>query len=1191
MSNLDLGNQSFNAIRSEHLLCNDVLELRIETSEGRVGGVRLTGIRDIAANRVWLDGASPLFELSANGVTWPSDTGLIVDSVEQRGTQELTVHGRTSDSKLQLEFNLRMEPGNGLALVSGTIKNPGKDWFGPFLLGDLESAPVPVFPRDADIAVVPPRGGVEEILVSGFDGILYSAEATVKSEEHGDGAWSAPQPLQDPFVPAFRNRFPAGAPIATVRRNDHQGDAFAIDTQGQLITVFRLDGGRWSPPIRIAADGTRRFQRGGSVVALSVNEQADPPTAAEARPNEVAVFALSEDGIILRSHEVNDSPFSPAVPINSSSTDLSPSARLAAVKRNQSQQDLFVVDRLGRLLTTFHIQGATLWSDFIALSPPSPRLRSGSALAAVRGRGDDVHVFVVGQAENVDSPFGRVYETHETSDGAWTDLSPITPPIPNLAAGSAIAAVRRSGSEIDVMFVLGDGTIGLVTRELDGSWSNFSLLPATHSVQPNAKIAAVLRRPEQLDVFSIAGATGRLWTAADGLESLFLRTVFPKIRFLGGSSLTGAFGMIPQEIGTLTQLKRPVDDFNRLGMPYEKDMVANDIGLPEAMNALEVVNVARDGRSLFFVDLTGDVERGRAPIQFTLGPDEIDGFWVASLKGEHQISLPTFGIGVGDGDFRRAVDVYMSRNPSARGSVDTPSWLREAGAIYTSYGGGAGGIYLELPGQGRDLVNGYTVPAASSPRCHDVGANFQCTLRRMIDEANALGTNVIYLYDYWQAVDRPIQTCPNVLNGSHAQYFCKGDYFINRCLGDTAALRAAVAEVHAHVDSDNRKGRVILYLEPFAIHRNSAVGNAFGDLWGERAFAFRGDPLWRPFAPGDPNTIAMSQSNGEWQNYVVETARRLIKDTGADGIFLDSAGWRLNIPGRTKQEVVSNSPIEGAMAVLNLVDRIRAAVRSVNPEAVVLSETTSGPMWRHVDGGVSADFNPSGGAFTGASTLQGRLLTSPIRYGAPQINVFSNGTDLNQLNQVFATGHGLALCTNWDIKPNFIYENAQYIQTLVRARRTFASALVHGRQVAQQDLDGDAGTLAIAYSYAGNPDVVIVLNPTSNDFTGTVPVHGLVQAGTHWRDFISGDDKFIVTPLGMQMKVPKIGLRILEKLFSPSSFKVVEELQQRIREHAYFQWEAKGRELWRALDDWLEAERQILGEIRQTDSERGPDET
>jgi hypothetical protein len=50
-------------------------------------------------------------------------------------------------------------------------------------------------------------------------------------------------------------------------------------------------------------------------------------------------------------------------------------------------------------------------------------------------------------------------------------------------------------------------------------------------------------------------------------------------------------------------------------------------------------------------------------------------------------------------------------------------------------------------------------------------------------------------------------------------------------------------------------------------------------------------------------------------------------------------------------------------------------------------------------------------------------------------------------------------------------------------------------------------------------------------------------------------------------------------------------LQQRIREDAYFRWEAKGRELWRALDDWLEAERQILGDIRQTDSERSPDET
>jgi len=145
-------------------------------------------------------------------------------------------------------------------------------------------------------------------------------------------------------------------------------------------------------------------------------------------------------------------------------------------------------------------------------------------------------------------------------------------------------------------------------------------------------------------------------------------------------------------------------------------------------------------------------------------------------------------------------------------------------------------------------------------------------------------------------------------------------------------LTKAIAKVHIN------HGRVILYLEPFLIYRTSAVGNAFGELWGSRLDGR--SSMWTPF---DDTAIAMSQANGEWQDYVVQTARSLIRTTQADGIFLDSAGWRLNIAEETKQEVVRNSSIENAMAVLDLVDRVRKAIRIEVPDAVVLSETASGP--------------------------------------------------------------------------------------------------------------------------------------------------------------------------------------------------------------------------------------------------------
>src|SRR5580692_3563450 len=107
-------------------------------------------------------------------------------------------------------------------------------------------------------------------------------------------------------------------------------------------------------------------------------------------------------------------------------------------------------------------------------------------------------------------------------------------------------------------------------------------------------------------------------------------------------------------------------------------------------------------------------------------------------------------------------------------------------------------------------------------------------------------------------------------------------------------------------------------------------------------------------------------------------------------------------------------------------------------------------MYRHMDGGVSADLSDSSDTWTGKETIGGRLLTSPVRYALPQVNIFSNGQDLNQLNRVFATGHGLALCGK--SFPNFMADNARYIRNLVVARRRLPSALVRGKQVGQQDL-------------------------------------------------------------------------------------------------------------------------------------------
>ena len=92
----------------------------------------------------------------------------------------------------------------------------------------------------------------------------------------------------------------------------------------------------------------------------------------------------------------------------------------------------------------------------------------------------------------------------------------------------------------------------------------------------------------------------------------------------------------------------------------------------------------------------------------------------------------------------------------------------------------------------------------------------------------------------------------------------------------------------------------------------------------------------------------------------------------------------------------------------------------------------------------------------------------------------------------------------------------------------------------QSDVAGSDGGFAVVYSYAGSPNVVAVLNPQAVSFRGTIPVHSLMQPGTHWQDWISGG-VFTVTPSGLVIAVPPVpagkcgrtsvcGLMILENV-------------------------------------------------------------
>lgn len=380
-------------------------------------------------------------------------------------------------------------------------------------------------------------------------------------------------------------------------------------------------------------------------------------------------------------------------------------------------------------------------------------------------------------------------------------------------------------------------------------------------------------------------------------------------------------------------------------------------------------------------------------------------------------------------------------------------------------------------------------------------------LPRFLEESKALGTNIVYLTDYWEGATR----------GAAPRYWNKGDYIPRADLGGEAALTEGIRKLQ------EAGGRIILYLEPFIIYEHSRVAQQHGESWRARLPS----GLWG----GDgsvhkqyESNLTMAAPSAAWQNYIVEVAKRLIRDYHADGIFLDSWAWQMNWPMRTLQEGVAWSPLKHCQGVLNLTARVRRAVKEIKSDAVVLGETTAGPIGRYWDGGLSANFGfaerPENGTL---AQNPRRLVASPVRYGIPELNWFGNGVNLNELHQVFAAGHSLALCGFWP--GSFMHDAAGHIRTLVQMRQTYKDALIYGQQTYQPRTGNQD---VVAYHYRGETHQLITLVNIADTFdhSATLELRD-ADRDSIWRDLLT---PLLISANGNLLgpiSVPRSGLRVL----------------------------------------------------------------
>ncbi|HIJ74911.1 MAG TPA: hypothetical protein HPP83_12495 [Candidatus Hydrogenedentes bacterium] len=548
-------------------------------------------------------------------------------------------------------------------------------------------------------------------------------------------------------------------------------------------------------------------------------------------------------------------------------------------------------------------------------------------------------------------------------------------------------------------------------------------------------------------------------------EPTFLKVEWPLLQWIDPKGdPEKAMGAVPIEIGGFGPLHEHI--------PLKMG-VNPRVGQATAFNSLNVGAIfdpaGRGGLFLAAVDAA-------QPLQL-VGVDahSVVGNGVVLLHPHEEVTFPRMAIGVHDGDWRKALDYYRENRTPRWAFPNTPAWLRDAGAVYSTAGVGAGAIYMTVDIQARlkEQIGSFD------------------NLPRLLEQARGLGTDVVYVVDHYGGLEE----------GGITPYMNKGDYVPRGDMGGPEAFRRGIAEVH------KLGGRVVVYVEPFIVYPRSQVGKANGEAWS--IYKLDGTPYehYRGY-------FSMDATNPGWQAHLAAVAHRLVAEYGVDGIYLDSYGWQCNWPFTRYNDPTPHSGAEWNQGVLDTLEAVRRAVRSADPDAVVMTESYNDFMHEYVDGGLDASF-----AWLRAIN-DDRIVASPIRYAMSEANVFSNGRDINGLNQVFAAGHNLALDAHW-------LPHADYVRRLVQIRKRYKDALVSGAQAYQPKTESDA---VAAYFYQGaKHQIITAVNIGETAYEGRLVLRQ-GEAESVWRALLT--DETITTNTdpakpAIPISIPGKGLRVL----------------------------------------------------------------
>ncbi len=331
--------------------------------------------------------------------------------------------------------------------------------------------------------------------------------------------------------------------------------------------------------------------------------------------------------------------------------------------------------------------------------------------------------------------------------------------------------------------------------------------------------------------------------------------------------------------------------------------------------------------------------------------------------------------------------------------VASPAWLDSASSIYLPTPVTAGAASLCFADGDRSSLASLIDTFDALPDLHA--------------EGRQLGTDVVYIVDFWEG--RPGQA-PKAMRWS------KSDYRPRVGMGGAEALRRGTDAVRS------AGGRTLLYVSGMNLDRDSPLGREHGEDWTLKS---GGVPRKEPYAA---EWMPCATVQG-WQDHLVDIARRMGRDYGADGVHIDSwgnmRGFKCDDPDHPHDAGDGRAFDSGTVRT---VERMRDAFREGRPDAVVLAEGPKlGQLFRTLDGCQCWGIH--------------EIANSWLAGAVGQTNLFAAAWSLDDMHQILAWGHKWMLPRWWLSAPS-----GRCVEALERA----IEAEKPGRSAKDRRYDGEA---------------------------------------------------------------------------------------------------------------------------------------